>query len=184
MPNYHYDKNSVIIDENKTHHSIPIRYLPKNLSMKDKEKQYRNLKKSRSLYKKGKYFSRPKVASFHSEPSPHIAKAEKLYNVENMIPSKELARKTKCSQNALEKIVSKGRGAYFSSGSRPNQSGESWGLARLGSAITGGPSSIIDYYILHDNCKPSSTALKMATRRCKREGRCKKYTIKNYKNKK
>ena len=43
MSNYHYDKNSVIIDENKTQRSIPIRYLPKNLSRKDKEKQFRNL---------------------------------------------------------------------------------------------------------------------------------------------
>lgn len=177
MTNYHYEKNKVHI--NKTRQNMPIRYLPKNLSNKDKTRQFRNLLKSRSLYKKGKYYTRPKIASFKSKPSGHVAKAEQIYKIDAILPSKELAKETECSQSSLEKIVNKGRGAYFSSGSRPNQSAESWGLARLGSAITGGPSSIIDYYILKKGCKPNSKALKMATRRCKKEGRCLRYTMKN-----
>jgi hypothetical protein len=101
-----------------------------------------------------------------------------LYGVDKVVVSNELARKTKCSRKALEKIVNKGRGAYFSSGSRPNQTAESWGLARLASAITGGNSSIVDYHILYEGCQPDSMALKLATKTCKEQKKCQKYTQK------
>jgi hypothetical protein len=161
--------------------NIPQRYVPKNLSRKDKKKQFLNLKKSRKLYKKGKYFQRPKIDSFHSKPSNHLENARKIYKIENISPSRELAIKTKCSQKGLEKILNKGRGAYFSSGSRPNQTGESWGRARLASAISGGNASIVDYYILNSECKPDSKALRMATATCRKQGKCLKYTRKNNK---
>ena len=104
------------------------------------------------------------VSSFHSKPSGHIENAEKYYKVDRILPNNELARKTKCSQQALEKVVNKGRGAYYSSGSRPNQTAESWGLARLASTITGGPASRIDYDILYRGCSKKSPALKMANK--------------------
>jgi len=160
--------------------SIPNKYLPHILSKKDYKKQKINILKSRKLYKKGIYYTRPKVSSFHSKPSNHIQNAEKIYNIKKVLPNKELSIKSGCSVNALEKIVNKGRGAYFSSGSRPNQTAESWGIARLASALTGGKSSIIDYNILYDGCKKNSKALKMATKTCKREKRCKKYTMKKF----
>jgi hypothetical protein len=158
--------------------SIPSRYIPKTLSINDTKKQKKNILKSRKLYKKGIYYQRPKVQSFHSKSSGHIDKAEKYYKVKNILPNNTLSRKTKCSREALEKIVNKGRGAYYSNGSRPNQTAESWGLARLASTITGGPASTIDYYILHDGCSKDSNALKMATKTCKVKNRCKKYTLK------
>jgi hypothetical protein len=159
--------------------SIPTRYLPKILTSTDYVKQKKNILKSRKLYKKGVYYSRPKVKSFHSKPSGHIKNAELYYNIDHILPNNELATKTKCSRKALEKIVNKGRGAYFSSGSRPNQTAESWGLARLASAVTGGPTSVIDYDILYNGCNKKSPALKMATRTCKNKNRCKKYTLKH-----
>jgi len=55
-------------------------------------------------------------------------------------------------------------GAYYSSGSRPNQTAKSWGLARLASSVTGGKSSLIDYNILLNGCKKNSKALKLATK--------------------
>jgi Family of unknown function (DUF5824) len=157
--------------------SIPLRYVPKNLSKMDTKKQRRNILKSRKLYKKGIYYQRPKVKSFHSHKSGHINNAEEYYNIKHVLPNNELARKTKCSRSALEKIVNKGRGAYYSSGSRPNQTAESWGLARLASAVTGGPTSVIDYDILYNGCSKKSPALKMATKTCKQKNRCKKYTL-------
>ena len=48
---------------------------------------------------------------------------------------------------ALKHITKKGRGAYYSSGSRPNQTAQSWARARLASALTGGNASAVDYYI-------------------------------------
>jgi hypothetical protein len=159
--------------------SIPIRYIPKSLSQIDTKKQRKNILKSRKLYKKGVYYQRPKVKSFKSHVSGHIQRAEKYYNIEHVLPNNELAKKTKCSKAALEKIVNKGRGAYYSSGSRPNQTAESWGLARLASVVTGGPASVIDYGILYKGCAKNSPALKMATKTCKNKGRCQKYTMKN-----
>ena len=151
--------------------NVPQRYIPKSLSEKDTKKQKKYLRKSRKMYKKGKYYERPKVKTFKSRKSNHLKRAEKLYNVKKITPSNELARKTKCKRSALEKIVNKGRGAYFSSGSRPNQTGESWGLARLASAISGGNASISDYHVLKDGCKPSSKALKLARKTCKKKNR-------------
>lgn len=151
--------------------NVPKRYIPKGLSKKDTKKQKKYLRKSRKMYKKGKYYQRPKVKTFKSRKSNHLKRAEKLYNIKKIAPSKELARKTKCKRSALEKIVNKGRGAYFSSGSRPNQTGESWGIARLASSISGGNASIYDFHVLKEGCKPSSKALKLARKTCKKQKR-------------
>ena len=149
------------------HKDIFQKYYPR----KTKRNKKKNLKKSRKLYKKGKYYTRPKVKTFKSRKSNHLRRAEKIYKIDKISPSAELARKTKCKRSALEKIVSKGRGAYFSSGSRPNQTGESWGLARLASAISGGNAAISDFHVLRDGCKPSSKALKLARKTCKKKNR-------------
>jgi len=142
---------------------VPIRYIPKFLNKKDTKKQHRELKKSRKLYKKGIYYTRKPVATFKSKPSNHITNARRIYSIENIAPSPALALKTGCSVKALKKIVSKGEGAYFSSGSRPNQTAQSWGYARLASAITGGKASAVDYSILQSGCKKSSKALRLAS---------------------
>ena len=74
---------------------VPQRYVPKNLSKKDKKKQKKELKKSRKAYKKGKYHTRKKVKSFKSKVSPHIVKARKMYKIKNISANKELAKKNK-----------------------------------------------------------------------------------------
>ena len=139
-------------------------YVPKHLTKKDKIKQKREIKKSRKWYKKRKrkYYLRDTIKSFKSKKSPHVSNAKKMYKINTMNPSATLARKTKCSKRALNDIVKKGKGAYYSSGSRPNQTPHSWGLARLASALTGGPSSCIDLHILKEGCKKTSKALKLA----------------------
>jgi len=140
---------------------INSKYLPQNLSLSDKKKQLRMLLKSRKMYKKGQYYTRKKVLSYKHKPSKHILKARKMYNT-NIIPSKELSRKTGCSVSALKQIVRKGEGAYYSSGSRPNQTPQSWGVARLASAITGGKASKVDYHIIEKGCNPKKMAFKLA----------------------
>ena len=154
--------------------SIPIRYIPKHLSQRDTRKQRKNLLKSRKMYKKGKYYQRPSVKSFKSRPSSHVRRARIEYNVNSIRPTTLLSRRTGCSLDALEQIVNKGRGAYYSAGSRPNQTAESWGIARLASSITGGNSSVVDYHILTDSCKKNSRALKLATKTCRAKNRCHK----------
>ena len=142
--------------------SVPKRYVPKQLSKKDKKKQAKELKKSRKAYKKGKYYTRKKMKSFKNKVSPHIIKARKMYKVDKITPNKKLAKACGCKIQGLRKIVKKGQGAYFSSGSRPNQTGHSWGYARMASAITGGKASAVDYNILEKYCTKKSKALKLA----------------------
>ena len=70
----------------------------------------------------------------------------------------------------LKKIVKKGQGAYYSSGSRPNQTAQSWGLARLASAITAGKAAAVDYNILEKGCKHNSKALTLAKKAKRKYG--------------
>jgi hypothetical protein len=134
----------------------------KNLTKKDRKKQSAMLKKSRRLYKKGIYYSRKPVKSYKSKKSSHILDAERIYKIKNMNINPELVKKTGCSQEALEKIVEKGEGAYYSSGSRPNQSAQSWGLARLASSITAGKSAAVDFNILEKGCQHNKKAFILA----------------------
>jgi len=144
--------------------NVPVKYVPKRLTRKDKNKVVTELKRSRRAYNKGKYVTRKSVKSYKSKVSQHVKNAMKIYDIDSVVANKELAKKTGCSVNALQKIVKKGQGAYYSSGSRPNQTAHSWGRARLASAITGGKSSAIDFHILEKGCKTGSKALTLATR--------------------
>jgi len=150
---------------------INLKYLPTILTRKDKKKQKRELIHSRRLYKQKIYHSRPKVKSFKSKKSKHILKAEKIYNVDKIGATNQLAKASGCKKDALEKIINKGEGAYYSSGSRPNQTAQSWGIARLASALTSGKAAAVDYNILEKGCKPTSKALTLAKKSRKKHGR-------------
>jgi hypothetical protein len=149
---------------------INLRYLPKRLTASDRKKQSQMLLKSRKQYKKNKYYTRKPVKSFHSKTSKHILNAKKMYNVDKIGATNQLAKKTGCSKSALKKIINKGEGAYFSSGSRPNQTAQSWGKARLASAITAGKAGAVDYNILINGCKKGSKGFKMAEKAHKKYG--------------
>jgi hypothetical protein len=143
---------------------IPLRYLPRKLTRKDKKKQVAMLMKSRRLYKKNKYFTRKPVKSYKSKTSNHIVNARRIYNIENIEPNRELALKTGCKLLVLNKIVRKGEGAYYSSGSRPNQTPRSWGLARLASSLTGGKAAAVDYDIINEGCNHKKVAYILANK--------------------
>ncbi len=143
---------------------IPVRYLPKKLTRKDKSKQVRMLMRSRRLYKSNKYYTRKEIPSYKSKTSNHIVDARRIYNIKNVAPNKELAMKTGCTLSALNKIVSKGEGAYYSSGSRPNQTPQSWGIARLASSLTAGKSAAVDYDIIKKGCNHKKRAFILANR--------------------
>lgn len=132
---------------------IPTNYIPNSLSRVDKDKQKTMINKSRKMYRKNKYYVRNKLKSFKSRKSKHIKKAMEMFNTNKIGATKELADKSGCSVKGLKLIIKKGEGAYYSSGSRPNQTPQSWGIARLASALTGGPASKIDKHILDKYCK-------------------------------
>jgi|TARA_R100000482_G_scaffold58517_2_gene21262 hypothetical protein len=84
---------------------------------------------------------RPKTKA-PTQRSSWVEKYEKKYG--RKISDKKWLYKNVISKTGAEKIIMKGKGAYYSSGSRPNQTAYSWGLARLASVIMNGPSRKID----------------------------------------
>jgi DNA-binding Xre family transcriptional regulator len=143
---------------------FPIRYVPKNLTKKDKQTQINMLLKSKKMYRENKYYTRKKIPSYKNKKSKHILNAYKIYNIKNIKPSQELAEKTGCTISALNQIVKKGEGAYYSSGSRPNQTAQSWGLARLASSLTSGKAAAVDYDIIEKGCNHKKMAYILANK--------------------
>ena len=124
---------------------LPKIYTAK-LNRKDEKKQERALNRSRKAYrtKRGKqrYYSRPKLSSFKERKSSWTQKFKKQYP--NAKSIKEISKVTGIPENALKAVKRKGMGAYYSSGSRPNQTAHSWGLARMYSYIMGGKTRKVD----------------------------------------
>ena len=143
---------------------FPLRYIPKTTSRKDKKRLFSMLMKSKKLYKKHHFYTRKNISSFHSKPSKHLTNAYKIYDVFSMIPNQELALKTGCTVSSLQQIVKKGEGAYYSSGSRPNQTPQSWGLARLASVLTAGKAAAVDYDIIEKGCHHRKKAFILANK--------------------
>lgn len=112
---------------------IPKKYVPKSLSPEDRKKQIKSIKEKTD---------RPKLESFKSKRSSHVVKFEKKYGTK--ITDKQFIYKNIISKTGVDKILSKGRGAYYSGGSRPNQTAISWSNARLASVIMGGKARSVD----------------------------------------
>ena len=122
----------------------PKKYTNK-LSRKDKQKQLQGLRRSSKSYKKGKYYTRPKMKSFKNKKSSWTQKFHELYP--NAKSLKEIEKVTGIPKKALMEVKKKGMGAYYSSGSRPNQTAESWGKARMYAYIFGSPTRKVDKHI-------------------------------------
>jgi len=121
--------------------SIPDTYT-KKLSKKDKKKQIKSIKLSRKMYKKGIFVDRPVLKSYPKKKSQWITMFENKYN--HKITDKDFIHKQIISKKGQSLILKKGRGAFYSSGSRPNQNSSSWAYARLASVIVGGPARKVD----------------------------------------
>lgn len=150
---------------------LPLRYLPNGLTKTDKAAQIKMLLRSRALYKKNKYYTRRRtLPSYKNKKSSHLMDARKIYDVATITPNAKLSMKTGCTLSALKQIVRKGEGAYYSSGSRPNQTAQSWGLARLASSLTSGKSAAVDYDILERGCDHKKRAFILANKSRKKYG--------------
>tara|TARA_R100000149_G_C5827354_1_gene104264 strand:- start:205 stop:768 length:564 start_codon:yes stop_codon:yes gene_type:complete len=112
---------------------LPKKYVPSSLTPADRKKQVKSILQGKD---------RPKVKSFQSKKSSHIIKFEKKYG--KKITDKKWINDNILKSKGQDEILSKGRGAYYSGGSRPNQTPESWALARLASVITGGKARTVD----------------------------------------
>lgn len=114
---------------------VPKRYVPDTLSEKDKKKQIKSIFENKE---------RPDV-KYKKRRSSWAVKFEKKYGTN--IKDEEFIDKNILKKEGQEQIIMKGKGAYYSSGSRPNQSAFSWGYGRLASVIMGGPSRKLDIKI-------------------------------------
>ena len=112
---------------------IPITYVPKGLSKSDKKKQIKSLKN---------HTRRPKLKSFKSHRSPWVKKFENRYGVK--ITDQNWINKNILKKKGQKEILAKGSSAYYTSGSRPNQTEFSWKYARLASVLLKGPAYKID----------------------------------------
>jgi len=110
---------------------VPKKYVPKGLSKADKKKQVKSIIKGEP---------RPKVTSVKPKRSTYAKRFEDKYGFNIRSPKV----KTLITPTGIKKILDKGRGAYYSSGSRPNQTAESWAYARLASVLMGGPARKVD----------------------------------------
>ena len=104
---------------------INPKYVPKSLSPEDKKKQIKSIKEGKD---------RPKV-DYKTKRSSHVKDFEKKYG--EKITNDSFISKNIISKTGIEQILDKGRGAYYSAGSRPNTTAESWARARLASVILG-----------------------------------------------
>tara|TARA_R110000744_G_scaffold146088_3_gene258896 strand:- start:2058 stop:2456 length:399 start_codon:yes stop_codon:yes gene_type:complete len=121
------------IGKGKKAKNVPKTYVPSSLSAKDKKKQIDSILKGKD---------RPKVSTFKSKRSGWAIKFENKYGYK--ITETEKINKSLLKTKGQKEIIDKGQAAYYSSGSRPNQTPFSWGLGRLASVLMNGPSRNID----------------------------------------
>ena len=110
---------------------VPETYM-KGLKGEDRKKQIKSIFEEKD---------RPKT-NVKNKRSSWVEKFEKKYKTK--ITDKKFIHQNIITYTGQKKIMDKGKGAYYSSGSRPNQTPSSWAYARLASVILGGPSRKID----------------------------------------
>ena len=86
---------------------------------------------------------------FKSKPSSWTEKFNKKYGKEidkmkGGRSKRNIAKITGIPFKAIDEVFKKGEGAYYSAGSRPNQTPQSWAYARVYSYILGGNARKID----------------------------------------
>jgi len=113
------------------------KYVPPSLTKSDKKKQIKSIKEQTI---------RPKLDSFKSKRSNHTIKFEKTYGYK--ITEKSKIAKDLLSMTGIKKVLDKGSAAYYTTGSRPNQTPASWSNARLASVLTFGAAAKVDKDIL------------------------------------
>lgn len=105
------------------------KYVPSSLSSADQKRQIASIRAGTA---------RPKLASFKSKRSKWVVEFERRFGHRLDRKGMVFIDKFLLARPGVELILRKGRGAYYSGGSRPNQTAESWARARLAAVIVGG----------------------------------------------
>jgi len=115
--------------------NIPKTYLPDTLKGKDRQKQIK------SIFE-GKERPDTKVKGRKSSWTVIFDKkyGKELDAMKGKRSKKNISKVTGIPLKAINEVYKKGEGAYYSSGSRPNQSPASWARGRIYAYIMGGKS--------------------------------------------
>ncbi len=113
--------------------NIPKRYIPDTLSKADRAKQIK------SIFEKT---NRPKV-EVKKKRSKWTIKfdneyGKKIDKMKGGRSKRNIAKVSSIPFKAIDEVYKKAEGAFYSSGSRPNQSATSWALGRVYAYIMGG----------------------------------------------
>jgi hypothetical protein len=107
----------------------------KGLNKKDTKKHKKYILDRRKSAKKGDFLSRNlELKSYKYKKSQNVLAFERKYGVK-ITDKKGIFRKVGLPVKAQKEILDKGKGAFFSSGSRPGQTPQSWAYGRLASVI-------------------------------------------------
>jgi hypothetical protein len=112
---------------------IPKRYLPDTLKGKDRQAQIKSIFEGKK---------RPKTKVKERKSSWTIAFTKKygdeLDKMKGKRSKRNIAKVTGIPFKAIDEVYKKGEGAFYSSGSRPNQTPSSWARGRIYAFIMGG----------------------------------------------
>ena len=113
--------------------NIPKRYIPDTLSKADRQKQIK------SIFEKT---NRPKVVVKKRKSKWTIAfdkeYGKEIDKLKGGRSKRNIAKVSGVPFKAIDEVYKKAEGAFYSSGSRPNQSATSWALGRTYAYIMGG----------------------------------------------
>lgn len=112
--------------------TISAQYLPASLTPGDRARQRRSILDGTD---------RPKV-DYPKRRSKWVVAFEREHG--RTIMDDRYINTHLLTHAGIRRVLDKGRGAYYSSGSRPNQTPDSWARARLASVLMGGPARRID----------------------------------------
>jgi len=112
---------------------IPKRYLPDSLSKSERQKQIK------SIFE-GKERPKTKVKEKKSTWTTQFDKeyGDQLDAMKGKRSKRNIAKVTGIPFKAIDEVYKKGEGAFYSSGSRPNQTASSWARGRIYAYIMGG----------------------------------------------
>ena len=107
----------------------------KGLDKKDKKKHRAYIIERRRKYKQGNFtLKKPKLKSYKNKKSTKVVSFEKKYGFQ-ITNTKKIENVIGVPRKAQKEILDKGRAAFYTSGSRPNQNPNSWAYGRLASVI-------------------------------------------------
>ncbi len=134
--------NNIKVTYNKKTRKLPKRYIPTSLSKSDRKKQIKSIfngtKRPKLSYKSKKSSWTQKFDSVYGDKIKKLSGGHTLINISIV---------SKIPLEAINEVFRKGKAAYYVSGSRPNQTAESWAYARVYSYIMGGNTRKIDNHI-------------------------------------